>query len=87
MGIYPIDNLELICNNLSSNMLTSFSGELGNMIAGNLSTYIVQKGIKTDITYPTIFQGETKISGFKQAFKIPVTFDAFGELDIYLLLD
>lgn len=72
---------------LENDMLASFSGELGNMIAGNLSTQIDQLGIKTDITYPTILQGNTKVSGFKLAFNIPIAFTHSGELDIYLLLD
>lgn len=72
---------------LESEMLTSFSGELGNMIAGSLSTHIDQQGIMTDITYPSILQGNTKISGFKQAFKVSTSFDTSDELDIYLLLD
>ncbi|WP_404454868.1 chemotaxis protein CheX [Virgibacillus necropolis] len=68
-------------------MLSSFSGELGNMIAGSLSTNIVKEGINTDITSPTIIEGNTKLSGFERAIKVTVDFDQVGEMEIYLLLD
>ncbi|WP_339227287.1 chemotaxis protein CheX [Oceanobacillus sp. FSL K6-2867] len=68
-------------------MLASFSGELGNMLAGNLSTTIVQDGIKTDITAPTIMQGSTTLSGYEKALQLSADFGKTGKLDIYLLLD
>lgn len=68
-------------------MLTSFSGELGNMIAGNISTHIVQKGVNMDITHPTIIQGNTELKGYKQALKITVEYENTGDMDICLLLD
>lgn len=68
-------------------MLASFSGELGNMIAGSLSTNIVKEGINTDITSPTIIQGKTKLSGYERAIQVTVSFDQVGEMEIYLLLD
>ena len=45
---------------LEGDMLQSFTGELGNMIAGNLSSYVSQKGLKTDITPPSIIFQEIK---------------------------
>lgn len=72
---------------LEGEMLTSFSGELGNMLAGRLSTTIVEKGINTDITSPTIMEGNTKLSGYNQALNVTVTFEAIGSMDVYLLLD
>lgn len=68
-------------------MLTSFTGELGNMIAGSLSTNISEKGIKTDITSPTVMDGETKLSGYQKAISLVVNFDGLGTMDIQLLLD
>src|SRR5690625_5093047 len=47
---------------IENDMLTSFSGELGNMLAGNLSTNIVDNGITIDITAPTNMEGVTQIS-------------------------
>lgn len=71
---------------VEGDMLSSFSGELGNMIAGNLSTIIVEKEVNIDITHPTIIQGDTTISGYKQALSMTIVFD-HGEMDICFLLD
>lgn len=68
-------------------MLASFSGELGNMLAGGLSTKVIENGIKTDITSPTIMQGSTTLSGYERAIHISAVFAAIGVLNIYLLLD
>ncbi|WP_249870261.1 chemotaxis protein CheX [Oceanobacillus saliphilus] len=68
-------------------MLASFSGELGNMLAGNLSTNIVQNGIKTDITAPTIMQGNTTLSGYDKAIHLTAIFESAGDLNLFLLLD
>ena len=54
---------------LEGEMLLSFSGELGNMIAGGLSTHLVDCGIKTDITSPTIIQGNVILSDHQKDFK------------------
>jgi len=68
-------------------MLVSFSGELGNMLAGNLSTNIVQNGVQTDITAPTIMQGNTILSGYDKALHLTANFDDAGGMEIYLLVD
>ncbi|SFJ52723.1 chemotaxis protein CheX [Halobacillus dabanensis] len=68
-------------------MLLSFSGELGNMIAGGMATKVMEKEIKSDITSPTILQGDTIMSGFKDGLHIPITVENAGEMDVYLLLD
>lgn len=72
---------------LEGDMLISFSGELGNMLAGTLSTNIEKKGIITAITAPTIMQGNTMLSGYENALNIPVDFQNLGRIDIYLLMD
>lgn len=72
---------------LEGDMLLSFSGELGNMIAGGLSTHLVTCGIKTDITSPTIIQGNVIISNNQKALQMTAVFENREELDIYLLLD
>ncbi len=72
---------------LEGEMLASFSGELGNMLAGSLSTTIEGEGINTDITSPTIIQGNTSLSGYMQALHVTVAFAGAGDMDIYLLLD
>lgn len=72
---------------LEGEMLASFSGELGNMIAGSLSTIIADNGIKTDITAPTIMKGDTTLTGYERAIQMTVILENIGELKIYLLLD
>ncbi len=72
---------------IEGEMLSSFSGELGNMIAAGLSSHIADLGIATDITSPTIMEGTTKLSGFEKAFHIEITFENSGVLHIYIMLD
>lgn len=72
---------------LGPEMLTSFSGELANMIAGGLSTNMAQYGVKTDISAPTIIEGTTTLSGYRNVISLPLHFEAIGELTIFLLLD
>lgn len=72
---------------ISDEMLVSFSGELGNMIAGNLSTNIMSEGVSVDITSPSIIEGQAKISGFKLAINLKVSFSEVGEIDLFLMLD
>jgi chemotaxis protein CheX len=68
-------------------MLASFSGEFGNMLAGNLSTAIVDNGMMIDITAPTIMQGNIRLSGYDKAIHLNASLINTGDLDIYLLLD
>lgn len=68
-------------------MLHSFSGEFGNIVAGNLSTDMITKGIKTDITAPTIMEGSTTLTGYRNGLKVTILFSGIGELDVYLLVD
>ncbi|WP_186578197.1 chemotaxis protein CheX [Aquibacillus kalidii] len=71
---------------LSDEMLESFSGELGNMLAGSLSTQIAQNNITTDITHPTVLTGNAKLSGFKRALVVKATYPNIGDLDVCLLI-
>ena len=72
---------------LEGPMLESFTGELGNMIAGNLCTYVGQDNVELDITPPTIMVGNTKLYGFQQAFKIPATIESVGDIFILFTID
>lgn len=72
---------------IEGEMLISFSGELGNMIAGNLATNIGQYELRTDITAPTIIEGNTTLSGYDKAIHLTAVFGNAGDLDIYLILD
>ena len=72
---------------LEGAMLESFTGELGNMIAGNLCTFAGQESLDLDITPPTVMVGKTKLYGFQQAFKIPASIDGVGDLCILYTID
>lgn len=72
---------------LDGTMLESFTGEFGNMIAGNLCTFAAEKELDLDITPPTVMVGQTKLYGFQHAFKLPVTIDNIGKLTILLTID
>lgn len=72
---------------LEGEMLESFTGELGNMLAGNLCTNASADGVTIDITPPTVMVGHTKLSGFRHAFKINVEFEDIGNMHIILALD
>lgn len=72
---------------LEGEMVLSFSGELGNMIAGGLSTHLVSCGIQTDITSPTIIEGNIMLSDHKRAIQMTAVFENREELDIYVLLE
>jgi chemotaxis protein CheX len=72
---------------LEGEMLESFTGELGNMIAGNLCTVIARDGVEVDITPPTVIVGKTKLFGFQHAFKLPVELANIGNLTIILTID
>lgn len=55
---------------LEGPMLQSFTGELANMIGGNLSIGLSQMNIPVDITAPTILQGNTRISVYRSGVVI-----------------
>lgn len=68
-------------------MLSSFSGELGNMIAGSLSTLVDVGGINMDITTPTIMTGDTLLSGYEIAIQVVTLLENEEEISVYFLLD
>jgi len=72
---------------VSGDMLESFAGELGNMIAGNLSTYLAENEINTEITHPTVLEGEANLSGFKRALLVEIGYENESDLIIHLLLN
>ncbi|SFM39471.1 chemotaxis protein CheX [Gracilibacillus orientalis] len=72
---------------LSVDMLDSFSGELGNMLAGGLSTHLANVGINTDITHPTIINGNAKLTGFKRILEVEIHFPTIGDMKMSLLLN
>lgn len=72
---------------LDEEMLNSFSGELGNMIAGNISIAIENEGVLIDITEPSVIEGDATISGYEMAIHLVSTFEDVGDMNIYLLID
>lgn len=72
---------------LEGEMLKSFSGELGNMISGGVCTNIFSKGVTIDITAPTIMEGTSTLSGFKEAIEVEITFQNGKKLAIGLMID
>lgn len=68
-------------------MLESLTGELGNMIAGNLCTTVAANGLTLDISPPTVMTGQTKFFGFKQAFILPVDIEGGGKMTVLLTID
>ncbi|MDV6378593.1 chemotaxis protein CheX [Sporosarcina sp. GW1-11] len=72
---------------IEGEMAESFTGELGNMIAGNLCTILEKEGLALDISPPTVLTGNTKFYGFQQAFKIPVKFEDGQLLNLLLTID
>ena len=69
------------------NMGRSAISELGNMISGNASTILFNKGVKVDITPPKLIQ-QAASAGFeaKKALTIPLLMEGIGELDIQVLI-
>ena len=72
---------------LEGEMLESFTGEFGNMIAGNLCTHAGQHDLKLDITPPTVMVGNTKLYGFHKAFRLPAIIDNAGPISILFTID
>ena len=72
---------------LEGEMLESFAGELGNMIAGNLATLLAQAGHSLDITPPTVIVGQSKMYGFDKALKLPITIENVGDFLVVLMIE
>ncbi|SOC19690.1 chemotaxis protein CheX [Ureibacillus xyleni] len=72
---------------LEGEMLESFTGEFGNMFAGNLCTHVGTEALNIDITPPTVMVGNTKLFGFEKAFRLPTTIENVGILTILFTID
>lgn len=72
---------------LEDEMLYSFVGELGNMIAGHFSTTLSVKNISTDIGAPASLKDSTTITGYKIAGWVNTQLENKESLDLYILLD
>lgn len=72
---------------MEGDMLASFFGEIGNMIAGNMASATSRVGLTLDISPPTVMVGESLIFGVTKAVKIPVILQNNGELSVILSLE
>lgn len=72
---------------IEGEMLPSFTGELGNMIGGNLATFVEQEGFTIDITPPTVIEGQFNMYGFQMALELETTIDNKGKMDLVLALE
>lgn len=71
---------------LQDEMLQSFTGELGNMLAGSMATLISLEGRATDITAPTTMQGNSILAGYEQSVILSAHYETVGNLDLILML-
>ncbi|WP_335871814.1 chemotaxis protein CheX [Bacillus sp. 2205SS5-2] len=72
---------------LDGDMLVSFQGELANMISGNMSRIVYEKGIEIDITPPTIVEGKVVPAKHKIALEVNAVVGDFGKMKIVLALN
>lgn len=72
---------------IESAMIESFTGELGNMVAGNLCTVLEKNSLTLDISPPTVLTGETKFYGFQKAFNLPLRFENTLPSNVLLTID
>lgn len=72
---------------LEGEMLHSFAGELGNMMAGHLSTYMTKNGFIMDITPPTVLVGEATLHGFQKAYSMRAKLNDSYELLFYFIFE
>nr|WP_251027627.1 chemotaxis protein CheX [Bacillus sp. ISL-41] len=70
---------------LEGAMLESFTGELGNMIGGNFSIMLSKINVSTDITAPTIIQGNARISGYRSGVLIKTLLQNNHQVEFYYL--
>lgn len=72
---------------LEDQMLESFVGEMGNMMAGTIASYLFEQGFNIDITPPTVMVGETKIYGFDRAVNLSIFIEGIGHLRVLLIVE
>jgi chemotaxis protein CheX len=71
---------------VEGDMLTSFQGEFGNMISGNISRIIYSEEVEIDITPPTVVEGKVTTNGHKVALKFSASILDIGEMDVILTI-
>ena len=87
LSVFAFIGEQLFGMPLEGEMLKSFTGELGNMIAGGISTAIGNQGVDIDITAPTIIEGDSNLSGYTKGITIDVVFANQQSFSLSLLID
>jgi chemotaxis protein CheX len=72
---------------LEGEMLQSFTGELGNMIAGSLSSHIAQSGLNMDITPPNVLIEQQREFHLHHRLHSPIFLNGNGEMHIIIELE
>ena len=72
---------------INDEYLESLSGEIGNMLSGNVCVGLESDGIVFDISTPTIMSGEAKFHGFGKAITLPVALDGDASMKVLIMLD
>jgi chemotaxis protein CheX len=93
-GLHEAVALKLVSAMMGGFVLTEMDeigksaiSELGNMISGNASTILYNKGVRVDITPPRLLESAAA-AGFeaKRALTIPLIMADIGELDIQVII-
>lgn len=72
---------------LEGQYLESFTGEFGNLFAGQLCIKLSQSSLIYDVTTPTVLVGQNQFHEFQQAFKLPATIQNIGDINILIKID
>ncbi len=67
--------------------LESLSGEIGNMLSGNVCVGLEADGLVFDISTPTIMTGQAQFHGFGKAITLPVSLDGEQTMKVLVMLD
>ncbi|WP_394217351.1 chemotaxis protein CheX [Halobacillus trueperi] len=68
-------------------LLSSFTEELGNMIAGNLATFVSEHDMTIDITTPSVIGGQRTMEGFNRGFLVPLSIEQEYQLSLILMIE
>lgn len=72
---------------LDGDLLESFVGEFGNMVAGKLCSFSAAENIQLDITTPTVMIGETQIPIIQHTFSLPISITDIGDINLLLTVE
>ncbi|GED20714.1 chemotaxis protein CheX [Kurthia gibsonii] len=72
---------------IDGELLESFVGEFGNMVAGKLCIYSAEHNIQLDITTPTVMVSETHLPISTQTFTLPISMDEIGHVTMLLSIE